>query len=59
MAGARGLLQDEPVLVCRFVLLPLEAHGYQGRESVLHMLWEMENWLDKYVKPEQPVGARP
>jgi dipeptidyl aminopeptidase/acylaminoacyl peptidase len=37
----------------RFVLLPLEAHGYQGRESVLHMLWEMENWLDKYVKPEQ------
>jgi dipeptidyl aminopeptidase/acylaminoacyl peptidase len=39
----------------RFVLLPLEAHGYQGRESVLHMLWEMENWLDKYVKPQQPV----
>jgi len=36
----------------RFVLLPLEAHGYQGRESVLHMLWEMENWLDKYVKPK-------
>jgi dipeptidyl aminopeptidase/acylaminoacyl peptidase len=42
----------------RFVLLPLEAHGYQGRESVLHMLWEMENWLDKYVKPEQPVPAQ-
>jgi dipeptidyl aminopeptidase/acylaminoacyl peptidase len=42
----------------RFVLLPLEAHGYQGRESVLHMLWEMENWLDKYVKPEQPVAAQ-
>jgi dipeptidyl aminopeptidase/acylaminoacyl peptidase len=42
----------------RFVLLPLEAHGYQGRESVLHMLWEMENWLDKYVKPDQPVVAR-
>jgi dipeptidyl aminopeptidase/acylaminoacyl peptidase len=39
----------------RFVLLPLEAHGYQGRESVLHMLWEMENWLDKYVKPDQPI----
>ena len=40
----------------RFVLLPLEAHGYQGRESVLHMLWEMENWLDKYVKPSNPVA---
>jgi len=39
----------------RFVLLPLEAHGYQGRESVLHMLWEMENWLDKYVKPAKPA----
>lgn len=42
----------------RFVLLPLETHGYQGRESVLHMLWEMENWLDKYVKPEQPIVAQ-
>jgi dipeptidyl aminopeptidase/acylaminoacyl peptidase len=34
----------------RFVLLPHEAHGYRARESVLHMLWEMETWLDKYVK---------
>ena len=40
----------------RSVLLPLEAHGYQGRESVLHMLWEMGNWLDKYVKPSNPVA---
>lgn len=35
----------------RFVLLPLEAHGYAARESLLHMLWEMNNWLDTYVKP--------
>jgi dipeptidyl aminopeptidase/acylaminoacyl peptidase len=34
----------------RFVLLPLESHGYQGRESVLHMFWEMNNWLNTYVK---------
>ena len=34
----------------RFVLLPLEAHGYAGRESVLHMLWEMNNWMSTYVK---------
>jgi dipeptidyl aminopeptidase/acylaminoacyl peptidase len=34
----------------RFVLLPLESHGYAGRESVLHMLWEMNNWMSKYVK---------
>ena len=34
----------------RFVLLPLESHGYAARESVLHMLWEMNNWLATYVK---------
>jgi dipeptidyl aminopeptidase/acylaminoacyl peptidase len=34
----------------RFVLLPLESHGYQGQESVLHMFWEMNNWLNTYVK---------
>jgi dipeptidyl aminopeptidase/acylaminoacyl peptidase len=41
----------------RFVLLPLEAHGYSARESVLHMLWEMNNWLETYVKNPQPVVA--
>jgi dipeptidyl aminopeptidase/acylaminoacyl peptidase len=40
----------------RFVLLPLESHGYAGRESVLHMLWEMNNWLNTYVK-NPPVAA--
>jgi dipeptidyl aminopeptidase/acylaminoacyl peptidase len=34
----------------RFVLLPLESHGYAARESVLHMFWEMNNWLGMYVK---------
>jgi len=33
------------------VLLPLEAHGYAARESLLHMLWEMNDWLNTYVKP--------
>lgn len=32
----------------RLVLLPLESHGYQGRESVMHCLWEMDRWLQKY-----------
>lgn len=32
----------------RLVLLPFESHGYQGRESVLHCLWEMDRWLQKY-----------
>ena len=34
----------------RFVLLPYESHGYTAKESLLHMLYEMEGWLDKYVK---------
>jgi dipeptidyl aminopeptidase/acylaminoacyl peptidase len=38
----------------RFVLLPYESHGYRGKESVLHTLWEMDNWLEKYVK-ESPA----
>jgi dipeptidyl aminopeptidase/acylaminoacyl peptidase len=41
----------------RFVLLPLEAHGYAARESVLHMLWEMNNWLNTYVKNPQAATA--
>lgn len=36
----------------RLVWLPLEAHGYQAHESLQHMLWEMNRWLDTYVKPE-------
>jgi dipeptidyl aminopeptidase/acylaminoacyl peptidase len=34
----------------RYVVLPLEAHGYRARESVGHTLWEMTRWLDTYVK---------
>lgn len=36
--------------IVRLVMLPKESHGYRGRESVLHMLWEMTSWLDTYVK---------
>ncbi|KAL6581515.1 hypothetical protein OROMI_007438 [Orobanche minor] len=28
---------------CRLVILPLEGHGYIARESVLHVLWEMDS----------------
>jgi dipeptidyl aminopeptidase/acylaminoacyl peptidase len=34
----------------RLVLLPFESHGYQARENILHMLWEEDSWLEKYVK---------
>jgi dipeptidyl aminopeptidase/acylaminoacyl peptidase len=36
----------------RLVMLPKEAHGYRARESVMHMLWEMDEWLEKYVKKQ-------
>jgi dipeptidyl aminopeptidase/acylaminoacyl peptidase len=41
----------------RLVMLPYESHGYSARESILHMLWEMEQWLDRYVKQAQPAAA--
>ena len=34
----------------RFVFLPYEAHSYRGKENLLHMLWEQNNWLQKFVK---------
>lgn len=34
----------------RLVMLPYEDHGYRGRESVLHRLWEEHRWLEKFVK---------
>ncbi len=34
----------------RFVFLPYEAHSYRGKENLLHMLWEQNEWLKKYVK---------
>ena len=38
----------------RLVMLPAEAHGYRARESVLHMLWESDRWLEQYVKNAPP-----
>jgi dipeptidyl aminopeptidase/acylaminoacyl peptidase len=40
----------------RYVTLPLEAHGYSARESNLHTLYEMINWMDKHVKPIKNVA---
>lgn len=37
----------------RLVMLPHESHGYSARESVLHVLAEMFEWSDKYVKNRQ------
>lgn len=34
----------------RLVILPMESHGYVARENVLHLLWEQDQWLEKYLK---------
>jgi dipeptidyl aminopeptidase/acylaminoacyl peptidase len=37
----------------RLVLLPKESHGYSARESVLHVLWEQDRWLEMWVKNKE------
>lgn len=33
----------------RLVMLPKESHGYRAKESILHLLWEQDQWLQRYV----------
>ncbi len=34
----------------RLVMLPAEAHGYRGKESLEHVLYEELTWFDKYLR---------
>ncbi|MBO7927411.1 hypothetical protein J5X91_14245 [Pseudoalteromonas sp. K222D] len=43
-AALKGLGKE-----ARLVMLPHEAHAYRARKSLLHVLWEQEQWLDKYL----------
>jgi len=38
----------------RYITLPVEAHGYAARETLLHVLAERLNWFDKWVKNAPP-----
>jgi dipeptidyl aminopeptidase/acylaminoacyl peptidase len=40
----------------RLVVLPKESHGYSAEESILHLLWEQDQWLEKYVKNRPEDG---
>lgn len=42
----------------RLVMLPKESHGYSAKESVLHVLWEQDEWLDKYVKNKKENSVK-
>ncbi len=37
----------------RLVMLPKESHGYSAKESVLHVLWEQDQWLEEHVKNKE------
>lgn len=39
----------------RLVMLPKESHGYAAKESILHMLWEQDQWLEKYLKKKENI----
>jgi len=41
----------------RLVFLPHESHGYEGRESVEHVIVEMLDWFDKHVKNAPAAGS--
>lgn len=34
----------------RMVILPKESHGYAAKENILHLLWEQDQFLEKYLK---------
>ncbi|WP_299157960.1 prolyl oligopeptidase family serine peptidase [uncultured Eudoraea sp.] len=42
----------------RLVMLPNESHGYRAKETILHLLWEQDQWLEKYVKNKPPGNAK-
>lgn len=45
-AAMKGLGKE-----ARLVMLPYEGHSYRARESILHVLWEQEKWIEKYLLP--------
>ncbi len=34
----------------RMVILPRESHGYAAKENIFHLLWEQDQFLEKYLK---------
>lgn len=42
----------------RLIMLPKESHGYRARESVMHLLWEQDQWMEKHVK-NKPIVSTP
>ncbi len=41
----------------RLVMLPKESHGYRAKESIMHLLWEQDQWLETYVKNRESMNT--
>ena len=41
----------------RLVMLPKESHGYRAKESIMHVLWEQDQWLEKHVKNREVLDT--
>ena len=42
----------------RLVMLPHESHLYRARESLKHMLWEQDQWLNRSIKMAKPINTK-
>ncbi|MCZ6674906.1 MAG: prolyl oligopeptidase family serine peptidase, partial [Verrucomicrobia bacterium] len=48
----------------RYIQFPNEGHSFRGYDSIMHMLWEIERWLEVHVKgetypPVNPIAPQP
>lgn len=34
----------------RLIMLPKESHGYRAKESIFHLIWEQDQWLERFLK---------
>lgn len=41
----------------RLVMLPKESHGYRAKESIMHILWEQDQWLEEHVKNKEKMNT--
>jgi dipeptidyl aminopeptidase/acylaminoacyl peptidase len=37
----------------RMVILPKEAHGYVAKENIFHLLWEQDQFLERFLKNDE------
>ena len=42
----------------RLVMFPKESHGYKAKETILHLIWEQDRWLETHVKNKKKDSIR-